>query len=386
MQPTNNASLVPSAVVVSQPAIRARANPALQNSLVARVQAAFLSASNVFRFLTGFPFAFLLIPIALLVPRDTGFREVMEKAINIWVSYTFPTIDSYSPSIPAVVTREDRLLVIDELKGAFQNLGNLWPKLSEEESRKLAKFLLKIQRTADYRKIDNHNGVVDRLNQFFQLACENEFFRKTMNDYISDSIDNCSDRAQDGLNRIEIEWQLYQDMSTEQAKDLCIRAAKYDFLNNFAANLPGNSAESVETALQLTLQMKKELNLPISMKKMDYRSYSSLLEADIPRVRELLKKKTPEELLASSPYWQNYVTRRNQVAVEQINQKYVDLLSIAERFDQEGESVLSESPEFKAILDSFLNSKDRLDGPISYLDLVKFISEKRKIEIAAISV
>jgi Leucine-rich repeat (LRR) protein len=218
--------------------------------------------------------------------------------------------------------------------------------LEDPYDRYLNEFLAKIEGIQDFGPLSTpemQKNVILRAERMIQLACTNPVFKKKMIDILATGGSSCGDRATVLFNEIEIEWQFHHKLLTkEEFIALAKRAALYDLVEAYAKKFAQDNrlGDEVETILDFHLRLREKLDLPISTQTMLYRGMSGLPQYDDQVIDEahavMLSYMQPgnETLLMHSKHWKERVKSQNQLTALAIQEKYTDMLSLAEEFYQ----------------------------------------------------
>ena len=208
--------------------------------------------------------------------------------------------------------------------------------LTDHNYLNLNLFLGRLRELEDYRKGgDAKSNIILRVDRMLQLACKNEEFKNEMLALITEGLESCRDRVLIIFNDIEIRWQVHQEgLSKEDIKKLSIRAQRYEEVKKMVLELARSRhlGDEIETILYFLVQLRDELELPISTQRMSYQEVGAqgITQDDIDLVHAHILSYSDQDLLAKSDIWQAYIHQQYRKNVAELNEKYETLLEKAE--------------------------------------------------------
>lgn len=255
--------------------------------------------------------------------------------------------------------------------------------LADSEKAMLSKYLGKLHGIADYRDPAARPQVIHRVECMLQLACENAEFRSAMFDLITEGLGSCGDRVLIVFNEIEIQWQMHrEELSDEAAARLAIRTQRYELLKQHAVDVAKQHGlgDQIETILYFHIHLREKLDLPISTEGMLYPACSGVTQQMLDDACSFLGKISDRELLEKSDLWQAWMQKKHQHVVDEINERYAEILSDAEEYFRIEKEKRLEFLRGHESLAAIL--REYGDTITEYTSAAKKINEKRMIVIA----
>jgi Leucine-rich repeat (LRR) protein len=264
--------------------------------------------------------------------------------------------------------------------------------LGEEDKNNLSNYLRRLRETRDYQNgtPDSKKNVILRVERMLRLACENGEFKGQMLALINEGLTTCGDRVLITFNDIEIQWHIHQTQSEPELRNLLVRVERYEQLREHAIQVAEQRqlGDQVETILHYQIALTKQLNLPISTRGMLYQAMSGVTQTMLNDARTKIASLSDEDLLSQSKHWRVYLAKKHAGATSKINEKFGELLAVAEDYydiysiddtetSSKRRSFLETHPNFA----QFLKSNP---GIINYLSACDFINRQRDAAITAL--
>jgi Leucine-rich repeat (LRR) protein len=258
--------------------------------------------------------------------------------------------------------------------------------LGEEDKNNLNNYLRRLRETRDYQNgtPDSKKNVILRVERMLRLACENAEFKGQMLALINEGLTTCGDRVLIIFNDIEIQWHIHQTQSEPELRNLLVRVERYEQLRKHAIQVAEQRqlGDQVETILHYQIALTEQLDLPISTRGMLYQAMSGVNQTMLRDARKKIASLSDEDLLSRSEHWRVYLAKKHADATLKINEKFSDLLEVAE--DYYG---IEDSAEKQAFLEAHADLAQFLKSTTDIIDYVtacSFINRQRDAAITAL--
>lgn len=219
---------------------------------------------------------------------------------------------------------------VREHKIAFPSRPSKKPTLSLEgaPNRVLKTFLQRTREVKDYRNGgEARAGVIALVYRILCLAEENEEFRGDLIALLSQAETNCDDNVLIRLTDVEVLSHFHEKTLTlEQFRAAAIRAQRYERLKGHVLSRhPGE--EEIETLLNLLIELKDSLDLPITMRSMGHAAIGKVTPEMIDESKKAIQPISDQELLSESSYWKEGLAKRQKEKFAKIENQYGNLMS-----------------------------------------------------------
>jgi Leucine-rich repeat (LRR) protein len=258
--------------------------------------------------------------------------------------------------------------------------------LNEDDKNNLGNYLRRLRETKDYRNgtVNSKKNVILRVERMLSLACKNAEFKGQMLALINEGLTSCGDRVLITFNDIEIQWHIHQAQSEPELRNLLVRVERYEQLRKHAIQIAEERqlGDQVETILHYQIALTEQLDLPISTQGMLYQAISGVNQTMLNDARTKIASLSDNDLLSQSEHWRVYLAKKHADAISKINEKFGDLLEVAEEYYG-----IEDSAEKQAFLEAHADLAQLLKNNtdiIDYVSACNFINHQREAAITAL--
>jgi hypothetical protein len=306
------------------------------------------------------------------LPQDT---QTLEQRLRGWS-------DEFERTYPTLLGDSRPRITDTNAQTYFEPLLSL----GEEDKNNLSNYLRRLRQTEDYRNgtPNSKKNVILRVERMLRLACENGEFKGRMLALINEGLTTCGDRVLIIFNDIEIQWHIHQTQSEPELRNLLVRVERYEQLRKLAIQVAVQRqlGDQVETVLHYQIALTKQLDLPISTRGMLYQEMSGVTQAMLDEARTKIGSLSDMDLLSRSEHWRVYLAKKHADATSRINEKFGDLLEVAESYygledPAKKQSFLETHADFAQLLKSNTGITD-------YVSACNSINGRREAAITAL--